>query len=192
MSDFMLGCDISRYQYGEWNPSYSSFVMIKATEGTTYKDPAMEKFVEKMATDVPDNCPFIGFYHYARADKNTPAQEVNNFLNTIKPHIGNCLLALDFENESFSCKNPDAWATQFCMNVETQTGTKPLLYVSASYVKRFPVTLARFPLWVAHYNVQKPGVVDCKPKIWQFTSKPFDIDIFYGNPADMVKLIKGE
>lgn len=187
----MIGGDLSHHNYDRINPSYWDFVMLKATEGKTYQDPAMNKFIEMMANDVPDACPFIGFYHYARPENNTPNDEVNNFIKTIKPHIGNCMVALDVEGEALKVKDLDGWCLQWCIEVKDVTGAMPLLYTSSGYAHLFPDTLKCFPLWVAHYGVQKPASkrVHIDPVMWQFTSKPFDIDIFYGTPADMAQLI---
>lgn len=191
--EFLLGTDMYRGQYGAWNPSYVDFVILKATEGKTYNDPCMEKFIAQMADTVPDSPPFIGFYHYAHPENNTVEQEVDNYLKKIKPHIGNCFTALDFEGDAFKIKFPDHWALEWCDKVKKATGTKPFLYVSASYACKFPMTLCNYPLWAAHYNVAKPFSKQCSlnPLMWQYTSKPFDLNIFYGNNADMVKLIKG-
>lgn len=189
--EFLLGSDMSRHQWGSWNPSYVDFLILKATEGRTWQDPAMDKFISEIANTVPDSPPFLGFYHYARADNNTPEVEVDNFLEKIRPHIGNCFMALDFEGDSLRLKCPDDWALTWCEEVETKTHCVPLLYVSSIQVHKFPKTLEKYPLWVAHYNIQKPFSKYCNinPLMWQFTSKPFDVDIFYGNKADMVNLI---
>lgn len=189
----LLGSDMSHYQYGAWNPSYLDFIILKATEGRTFVDDRMNDFIADMAEEVPDACPFIGFYHYARAESNSPEDEAYHFIRTIKPHIGNCFCALDYEGTALNNKSRDEWAYDWCTIVEAETDTKPLLYISASYAQRFMKTLAEYPLWVAHYNVQTPKISSChKPAIWQFTSKPFDVDLFYGDKADMVRLIRGE
>lgn len=189
--EFLLGSDMSRHQWGSWNPSYVDFLILKATEGRTWQDPAMDKFISGIADTVPDSPPFLGFYHYANASQNIVDDEVENFVKKISPHIGNCFAALDFEGTSLNLKYPDEWALDWCEKVERLTGMLPLLYVSASWAHKFPETLKKYPLWVAHYYVQKPFSkhYNIEPLIWQFTPKPFDVDIFYGNKADMVNLI---
>lgn len=190
----LLGADMSRYQYGIWSPSYFDFIILKATEGKTYDDVTMDKFIADIATEVPDSPPFIGFYHYAHPENNQPANEVDNFLKKIKPHIGNCFMALDVEGEAFKNKNIDNWCLGWCNMVHKLTGTKPLIYISAAYAHYVQKTLKEYPLWVAHYNVNKPASkrMTINPTIWQYTSKPFDMDLFYGDKADMVKLIRGK
>lgn len=190
----MLGCDLSHHNYGAINPSYLDFVILKATEGKTWTDSAMDAYVQLMADTVPDSPPFIGFYHYARPENNAPEEEVENFLKKIEPHIGNCFCALDYEQTAFNQKkyNHDEWAMKWCELVLQKTGTKPLIYTSSAYVHHFMGTMSVFPLWVAHYDVLKPHSKRCtmNPLIWQFSSKPFDVDILYGTPATFVNLIK--
>lgn len=188
---FLIGTDMSRYQYGEWDPTYCQFVILKATEGRTYDDPTMNRFLIDMLNDRPQRMPFIGFYHYARAEHNNPEVEVENFLKKIEPHIDNCFMALDYEGDSLKLKGSDEWALRWCSSVKDRTGKIPLLYTSAAYVDNFKKTLQGFPLWVAHYNVKAPRLpADLRPMIWQFTSKPFDMNIFYGDYSDMADFIQ--
>lgn len=190
----MIGGDLSNHNYGKVNPSYWDFAILKASEGKTYSDACLNRYLTDMANEVPDAVPFLGFYHYARPENNTANDEVNNYIRAIRPHIGNCFCALDVEGEALKVKNLDAWCLQWCMEVQDVTGTKPLLYMAAANVHLCSETLKRFPLWVAHYGVQKPKSkrVAINPIMWQFTNKPFDLDIFYGTPADMISLIRGE
>lgn len=187
----LLGGDLSHHNFDKIYPSCWDFVMLKATEGKTYQDPAMNKYMEIMALNGVENCPYIGFYHYARPENNTPNDEVNNFIKTIQPHIGNCLVALDVEGKALSVKDLDRWCLQWCMEVQDITKSIPLVYTSSAYVHLLPETLKRFPLWVAHWGVKKPSSkkMDINPVMWQITDKPFDIDIFYGTESDLTRYI---
>lgn len=189
----MIGGDLSHHNYGTVDPTYWDFVILKATEGATYKDPAVEKYLTDMVANFP-NLPYIGFYHYARPENNTPNDEVNNFYKAIKNHVGNCFMALDVEGDALKVPNLDAWCLQWCMQMQDLTGVKPFVYTSSAYVHLLEETVKRYPLWVAHYNVQKPTSkrTTMNPLMWQINSKPFDIDIFYGTPADLAVYIKGE
>lgn len=188
----MIGGDLSHHNYGSVNPAFWDFVMLKATEGRTYQDPKMDNFLTDMAL-ATNQLPYIGFYHYARPENNLPGNEVDNFLTKIKPHIGNCMMALDVEGDALKIHNLDEWCMQWCERVRQLTGVKPMIYTSSAYAHLMQETLKSYPLWIAHYNVQKPTSkrITLNPIMWQFTSKPFDIDLFYGTPCDMVKLIGG-
>lgn len=198
---FMLGTDFSHHNWNNnnrniLNPSYLNFVMLKATEGKTYTDPKLYDWLQLIAdTRGETGAPFIWFYHYARPENgNEPCEEAQHFIETIEPHLMKCGIALDFEGEALKTSHCERWAQEWLRQVHAATGNKttPLFYTSAAYTHKFPNIAKEFPLWVAHYGTVKPRV-DCwkSPTIWQFTSQPFDINIFYGSPADMVKLIIG-
>lgn len=197
--EFMLGVDFSHHQWNKnvakiFNPSYVDFVIIKATEGKSYVDQAMNDWLQLIAdTRGESGAPFIFFYHYARPENNRPDQEAIHFINTIEHHIGNCGIALDWEGEALKLKEGTIWALDWLYQVQAATGNraKPLFYTSAAYTFKYnPIAAAGFPLWVAHYNTERPRVSAWdRPTIWQFTSKPFDMNIFFGSPSDMVSLI---
>lgn len=194
---FMLGADFSHHNWNNrknLNPSYLNFVILKATEGKTYTDSRMHEWLQLIAdTRGETGAPFIWFYHYARPENgNEPCEEAQHFIETIEPHLMNCGIALDFEGEALKTPHCERWAQEWLRQVHAASGnhTIPLFYTSAAHTHKFPNIAKEFPLWVAHYNTSKPRV-DCwkSPTMWQITSQPFDIDIFYGSPADMVKLI---
>lgn len=191
----LLGVDVSHHNYNQINPSQLDFVWLKATEGKTYKDPRMNMFLEHMANEGMNNQPFIGFYHYARPENNKdPKDESNNFIKTIEPHIGNCLLALDWEGNAL--KEDPVWALQWLEYVQAITSCKPLIYASGSATKNLKlIASAGFPLWVANYiskDKKEPTYYHWTDyKFWQFTSAPFDVDIFKGTRSDLAALVHG-
>lgn len=187
----LLGSDLSHHNYGKIDASEFSFVILKATEGATYEDDKMENYLHDIGNKYQEGMiselPMFGFYHYARPENNQPETEAEHYIRTIKPHIGQCLMALDWEGNAL--KYPVSWALRWLNYVTEKTGIKPLLYCSASETKKFNIVFDRgYKLWVAHYNVVAPKVYGTQPTIWQFTSKPFDIDIFYGSKQDFIKL----
>ena len=91
----MNGIDISKWQKGlKLSNIKCDFVIIKATEGATYKDPQFDDFVRQaQALGKP-----MGFYHFSRPDNgNTPQAEARNFYNAIKPYVRQGILCLDWE-----------------------------------------------------------------------------------------------
>lgn len=194
-NEFMLGVDFSHYQWdnGKFNPTFLNFVILKATEGKSYVDPKLNDWLKLIANTDSGSKPFIFFYHYARPENNYADVEVKHFIDVISPHIGNCGLVLDYEGDALHIKDTQEWALEWLTKVKHTVGNRalPLFYTSSSYTKKFPkIAESGFPLWVAHYNIKQPKV-DCwkSTTMWQFTSKPFDINIFFGTPTDMINLI---
>lgn len=185
------GVDVSHWNTLEkvlpYNPK---FMMIKATEGLTFRD---DKALEWRNTASALGVPY-GFYHYARAEKNEAGKEADHFVKRVKElcAIGECVLALDFEGKALSIKDVDAWALAFMMRVYELTGVKPLLYVSQSVVPRFK-SVAEFGcgLWVARYRNKMLGAGNVKPwkfvAMWQYTSSPIDRNMFYGSEKQFRK-----
>lgn len=180
----MIGIDVSRWQGKDFNVNIGQFCIMKASEGATYKDPLLDTFYARIAGNSSgkpaiDKC--YGFYHYARPENNSPEEEVNNFLSLVSHHAGNAVFALDWEGKALGC--PVSWAQEWLFSVYAKTGVRPMIYTSAAYVKKFAqFETWGFPLWVAHYGVDKPKFTGFGSyAIWQFTSSPFDIDIFPGD-----------
>lgn len=191
----LIGGDLSHHNWGKVNPAFWSFVILKATEGATYTDECLTKWLRL----IKDTCninnypfvPFIGAYHFARPENNTFRTEVDHYLKTIDAHIGNCLCVLDWEDKALQVQGGEIWALQWLREVKRQTGSTPLFYCQQSAIKKYPSIVAEFPIWVAHYHTQDKHD-DCgKYAMWQITSNPFDIDIFNGGKIEMAKLIQG-
>jgi len=176
----LIGGDVSHHNY-PFQVGFAEFQIFKATEGKTYKDP---KFLEYMKNVKKGD--LIAFYHYARPDvsTNTPELEARNFFETVKPWIGKAMFVLDWEGDAL--RFSEDYAIKWLKAVEQLTGVKPIIYTSASATKYFPKAANMgYELWVAHYNVKAPTVHCFKDWLmWQFTSKPFDVDLFKGTALD--------
>lgn len=188
----MIGGDLSHHNYPFVLPKDWSFVALKASEGATFKDEAMNKYLSYIANNHDEhNMPFIILYHFARPDRNAMHIEVQHYLKTIEAHKGNCLPCLDWEDKALRIPQPEIWAIQWLREVKKATGSKPLFYCSASELRNYPNIVKEFPIWVAHYHSQSKHD-DCgKYTMWQITSNPFDIDVFNGGKEEMASLIKG-
>lgn len=153
-------------------------IIIKATEGKTYKNPYMK-------TDADTALGYgklIGFYHFAKPLHNGAEDEALHFVNTVKDYLGNALLVLDWEGEAL--KGSQIWARYWLDTVYKITGVRPLLYVSEAYRKPVGtfVEPGNYGLWVAKYSKNAPQVDPWKFKaLWQYTSSPYDKSHFYGD-----------
>lgn len=154
-------------------------VVIKATEGKSYKNWTMNecvKFAEKHGK-------MIGFYHYARPENNAnPFDEVMNFISAVYPYIGSYPMFLDWEGKATRCSQK--WARNFLDLFYQITGVKMCLYCSESVCKIVGpfVVDGDYGLWVAKYGMRSPVISPWKVKLmWQFTSNPYDKSYMYGD-----------
>lgn len=180
----LYGCDISKWQGKDFDISGEDFVIAKATEGKTYTDPCFHHNIEK-ARKVKK---LIGAYHYARPENNTAKEEAQNFVTAVKPYVGNCLLALDWEGTALNY--PIEWALEWLKEVERLTGVKPLIYCSEWVVKKLQIIADNGNgIWCAKWSETAPNV---KPTfsvmaMWQYTSNPYDKDKFFGTEESWQK-----
>lgn len=173
----LYGCDISHWQGDLFDFTDYDFVIAKASEGVTYTDPCFQLNMERALRDKK----LIGAYHYARPENNSAKDEALNFVKTVKPYVGKCLLALDWE--ATALKYPVEWALEWLLEVERLTGVVPLIYCSESYVKNLGIIAENGNgLWCAKWGDDKPKYNPFNVlAIWQYTSNPHDKDVFYGD-----------
>lgn len=167
--------------------SKHDFIIMKATEGITYKDPCMDKYIEILPNDK-----LYGFYHYARPERNRAKEEAQNFCKTIGVYGKDAMLVLDWEQKALT--QPIEWAIDWLNIVEKEYGKKPLIYCSSWYTKKLkPVLENGNGLWVAHYNNDKKPKIYTYPiwAMWQYTDDPYDKDIFNGNKQQFRAYCKG-
>lgn len=199
----MNGIDISNWQSGiDISKVQADFVIVKATEGIDFDDKYRDQFLNKA---ISLNKP-VGFYHFARPEKNTAKAEAEYFYSKTKQYFGKGIPVLDWES---SGKANVKWAKEWLDWIYKKTGVKPMIYMSESVVNAYDwsaVANAGYPLWVAKY---KDNVVDknydmsnagSKPSVkhwlsyvmWQWTSSGrlddysgnLDCNVFYGNSGD--------
>ena len=193
----LKGIDISKHNRWMKNPAIINsfdFVIMKATEGATYKDSFMEYFNEVLAADM-----LRGFYHFARPDnKNTPESEANNFLSSVLKHLGskNAILALDVEDKALHVQGLDEWCLKWCKHVYSATGIKPMIYCSESETGRFNKCAAwGCGLWVAKWSILRPKKIAPWKffAIWQKSNNHnvsgvrTDLDYFNGKKDQYLK-----
>lgn len=176
-------------------PSERKFIIIKATEGKTFRDPSciLNTRIAESETDL------IGYYHYARPELNNPIDEAKNFLShpEVKSHIGKAILALDWEDKALHSSID--WAKQWLEYVYKETGVKPLFYCSSWYTAYLHTILAGgFGLWVAHYTRLSKPYIGCYRfwAFWQYGSPSVDssfkcdYDYFNGTAQQFKKYAK--
>lgn len=145
----MNGIDISKWQNIDLYGVPCDFVIVKATQGTSYVSPAFKQQIEQARSLGK----LLGVYHYAGGGGAIP--EATHFLKTVDEYIGRAILVLDWEGEqnpNFS--NPE-YAKAFLAYVKQFTGIVPFIYMSKSVCRQYQWD-ASYPLWCAQYKNQTP------------------------------------
>lgn len=193
------GIDISNWQAGiNLSAVPADFVIIKATEGTTYVSPEADTQYQgaKSAGRL------LGVYHFATGAG--AVEEAKFFLSNIQGYLGEAALFLDWEGAVVS--QGVGYAKDFLDYVYQQTGIRPLIYMSKSVTSSYDWSSvsANYGLWVAQYADSNPTGyqddpwTDAKgygswsgPAIFQYASTGrlsgydgnLDLDKFYGDTA---------
>ena len=194
----LSGLDISRHNRNMKDIGILNdfdFVIMKASEGATYRDSSLIYYYCSLDIDM-----LKGFYHFARPDRgNSAKSEASNFIGAIlKYNDDKSILALDLEDKALNVPCLDDWALEFAKYVYSATGKKILIYCSESEAKRFK-KCAKFGcgLWVAKWSMVKPSKSKIKPfevwALWQNTNNKLvsgvrcDHDYFNGKREQFLK-----
>lgn len=152
----MNGIDISSYQAGiNLEKVPGDFVIIKATEGTSYINPVYNS----QYASAKKAGKKIGLYHVAI--KGVSAEEqANYFVNSVKNYLleGHSLAFLDWEAEAINMGTE--WAKSFLDIVSKKISAIPMIYMSKSVAKAFDWTnvASEYPLWGAQYATMEKQV----------------------------------
>lgn len=203
----MNGIDISRWQAGiNLAAVPCEFVVIKATEGTTYVNPYCDQHFGQAA----ELGKKLGVYHFAGGGD--AAAEAEYFVRNVRGYIGKAILVLDFEIQNMA--NGAAWSKRWLDRVYELTRVKPVIYMSnymANHLDWNAVASAGYPLWNAYYyaygtpmgyNPDAPLPERLGPwgkaLLYQYTSEGrlpgyngyLDLDVFYGDPDDWDRYVR--
>lgn len=196
-----IGIDISHHQgeinwddFGLYKNNPISFIYIKATEGSTYKDPMYSKYVN----GVKDKPILLGSYHYFRTSSPVVTQ-FENFKSTVNIEDQDIIPMVDIEE----CKN---WKGQrfhdslkvFLNLVEKYYGQKPMLYtVNSFYNKYMSHKYKDYYLCIGRYGEHQPNLFDGSSWfLWQYTESGIvpgiekKVDIDFVNPKYNLKNLK--
>lgn len=179
----LIGCDIyhgnmpfSRY--------FGDFQIHKATEGVSFNDSDFKTWVKDCL------CPHLGAYHFAGKNfKTVYKQEAQHFVGRLRECNFEGIVVLDLESQAMEdCVKDPSPGLWFLEYVKTEVKADVFLYTNTDGTNRLSIRYANYPLWIASYNKQSPSINNSFRKrqvetfgkeyfIWQFTSKPFDIDL---------------
>jgi autotransporter-associated beta strand protein len=212
-----LGIDVSSYQGSiNWSSVRGAgytFAWAKATEGTGWTDGYLGANQDNgKAAGV-----YMGAYHFAHPESNTPGAEASHFWNVAKGYIkadGKTLMPmLDVEVlGSTGANGMSDWVNQWCRDViadaEAEGVTvKPVVYVSSCNACWFNSSVAQWHSWLANYNGESPwsgtpwsicGGCDIWNgwELWQYSQSTWvsgagtvDADVFNGSSSSLVSTL---
>lgn len=161
--------------YGE-----SDFCIVKATQGTGYTNPYMEKYADRVTADKK----LLGFYHYAGG--NSATKEAEFFYSKVKKHVGKAIMCLDWESIQNKAWGDKSWCKAFCDHFRKLSGVRCIVYVQASAVAQCANCAKTYGLWLAGYpDNRKSWVIPAfrystgawdDYDIWQYTSGGETVD----------------
>jgi lysozyme len=203
---FLYGIDISKYQGEEIDflnkmKDTLSFVICKATEGSTHRDP---DFANNWKI-IPDKGFTRGAYHFYHSQDNPVNQAVfylsvvGSFLEDDFPPI------IDIEEIGItgnqSVEVVSSALIQFLKEIESRTGRTPIIYTDLNIGNKYLTdpAFARYPLWLAEYRSNAPPVLPGAWKgqqwtMWQksdtytINSTTDDFDVFNGSLGELQDL----
>jgi lysozyme len=191
------GIDISHWQGGmDVGRTGADFVIVKVTDGTSYKDPQAVTF----ARQIIDAGMLGGGYHFWQAGQSATAQ-ADHFLSVVEPVVGRAVMVLDWESsDTGNVAGAKAWLD----HVYERTGIRPVIYMSQSVAAShdWSSVAAQNALWVARYGTSTYGDTGAwaDPVMWQHTSSGrvpgysgnVDLDYFYGTAETWRALAAGD
>ncbi|HEY5835333.1 GH25 family lysozyme [Streptomyces sp.] len=137
------GIDVSSHQNTEYSTAGLGFVIVKATEGTSYVNP---RHAGQVAHGRAHSL-VVGHYHFARPGSMTA--QAAYFLKHAAPKAGD-ILAFDWEDPGVSGAEKDAWIKHVR---SVAAGHRVLLYCNRDFwLNRDHTSYAGDGLWIADPN----------------------------------------
>ncbi len=206
------GIDVSYWDAGiDWpkvRATGQRFVVAKATEGITYKDPTFDDnwFGAKSAGLLR------GAYHFFRCnvDAKKQADYFIDYVKTVKDN-GELPPVLDLETNDGASKDKIVVGAKIWLDrVEAAFGKKPIIYSGQYFLQDYlvvagggpPAWAKDYPLWLAQYpNQYIEGMKPTLPRgwfsytIWQYSDKgkvnginaSVDMNLFNGTLEELYK-----
>ncbi|WP_175609272.1 GH25 family lysozyme [Streptacidiphilus griseoplanus] len=181
-TDGVQGVDVSHYQGTiNWTSVRNAgiqFAWIKATEGTSYKDPAFNtNYLNAYNAGV-----IRGAYHFARPDVSGGATQANYFASNGGAWSKDNLTlpgVLDIEGDCYGLSQSSmrSWILDFYNTYKSRTTRDIVIYTSPSWWSTctggWTGMASRSPLWVAHWTTAASPTVPTGFSawtVWQYSS----------------------
>jgi lysozyme len=167
------GADISHWQ-GSYSPaSYKAagedFIILKATESTTYVDPTFKgRWAASRSAGVPRAA-----YHFARPGTATVDAQADHFIRTLRAAgwVSGDGWVLDMEDAGgVGPAGLTVWAERFCTRVRSALGGRGVFYSYIPFIRGNMGNPGRVPAgclaWVARYAASPYQAPHPCPKGW--------------------------
>ena len=193
----LSGFDVSHHQgtvdYKSAANAGHAFVVVKASEGVGYVDPA---FATNRAKAHAAGLA-VGLYHFARAGD--PIAEAEFFCATTDPLSPGEFIVLDWEVPG---QDPVGWCKTWLDHLAAKCNVRPLLYINQATRDGYnwsPVARAGHGLWLAKYDGNRtvpPSGAWPAVSMKQYTSSGsvpgvsggVDVNVFYGDAPALAAL----
>lgn len=166
------GIDISHYNGPEVSHLTTSdsisFIICKATDGITFKDP----YFEVNWNLIKSNKYLLGAYHFYRAGDD-PIEQANFYLSRVAT-MGKTDIAPIVDIEDASIPNSSSITPSkvqedlllFLRHVEDNVGRQPIIYTGPYFANRYLMNneLSNYRLWLADYTTSSTPLL---PKTWK-------------------------
>ena len=205
----VLGLDVSSYQGKEnwprWVTRGKSFVYVKATQGTSYRNPYFSsQYTESYYAGMVH-----GAYHYANPAGRSGTRQARYFVkhggawskdNQTLPGA----LDIEYGPRGHACYGLSKarmvrWITAFTTEYKRLTTRNAVIYTTADWWNRCTRNTKKFSstnaLWAARWGTKTPGKLPGGWKVatfWQYSSNPIDQNRFYSNRANLTKFANGD
>jgi lysozyme len=184
------GIDVSAYQgridWPEVARHRVRFAFIKASEGATLRDPRFARnWRQARAAGI-----LSGAYHYFQPNRDGAVQAAL-FTKLVPIATGDLPPVLDVEATRFhDVAELRREVRQWLELVQAHYGVRPILYSNYGFYRRYLAGhFDDFPLWLAHYEVERPTLPATRWIIWQHSDESYvpgikgtvDFNVFQGS-----------
>ncbi|SDV03123.1 Lyzozyme M1 (1,4-beta-N-acetylmuramidase), GH25 family [Microlunatus sagamiharensis] len=201
----VLGVDVSSYQrdikWSTWTKKDRDFAYIKATEGTSYKNP----YFKTQYNGATKAGLIRGAYHFASPSGKAGYLQARYFVKNgggwsadgkTLPGV----LDIEYNPYGKTCygvskKNMVKWISSFTKEYKKLTRKDAVIYTTTDWWTQCTGNSSAFattnPLWIARYGTTKPGTLPKGWKVatfWQYGVNPIDQDVFPSKP-DRLKVL---
>jgi lysozyme len=191
------GIDVSSYQGSiDWEEVARHrvrFAFIKASEGVSLRDKRFGRNWRGAKRAGISR----GAYHFFQPNYDG-TEQANLFVRTADLGPGDLPPVLDVEAPEFHDvavmrQNIRTWLRL----VERHYGVRPILYSNYSFYRRYLAGhFDQYPLWLAHYEVERPTLPRDKWIIWQHSDEAYvpgirgavDFNVYQGNLQELLAL----
>lgn len=200
----LKGIDVSSWNGSPFNAQTESaykdsdFIIVKATQGISYKNPSYEYAYNRAKADGK----LLGTYHYAAG--NDAKAEARFYYESVKNTIGEAIPVIDWEQGSNKAWNNKEWVKTFVTEFYNLSGVYPMIYAGSYVLDQVANCKDICALWVPGYPT--PERTDWTPPafpykvtpwdgfvIWQYSSaNGVDRNVSTINKEQWLKLAKGD